>query len=516
MSEEAQVALLLCEKHKEEEVDVYCITCKRPTCTKCIKTEHQGHDFDTIPKLYRKIKNKRVDLLRDIKQKSNPVRVKNKRHIRNVRFRNEMLRKLNLENAEKKRAELHQVVDELINSNVVCITTNCEKLDIEIRKEEESLERADTDLDKMIETFEKTTMTGLDLIEYHEKLNAQVESLKIIDVSQLYNRQVYEEGEIDRDGIQAMIGKTKEIQNEAKEEGDDDRNKIKAMFGKRKEIKQHSNKVEMISYFQHRRDSFVGTIVPVSRHEAWITYKGLEEFHYLSKDGKHVKSLKKDTLYHSFCLCNDEFLLVCNADEKNILKVDMSGKSSIWMDTSPLESGFLGEALNGNVLISLRDEYSGARTEKSQRRVKLVSSSGAVLRNYEFEENGTTPLFIHPARVTQNFNADVCVSNEFKDANNQWRGHVCVFFEDGGLNFKYSGHDAKFRPIALCCDLLCNLICANELDDTIHVVSAEGSFIKYLFRQDTCISQPWSLTLKRGVLWVGSWKGEIRVYRYNY
>ena len=180
MSEEAQVALLLCDKHTEEEVDVYCITCKRSTCTKCIQTDHQGNNFDTIPKLFRKIKNKRTDLLREMKSKTNPIRLKNKRHMRNVRCRNETLRKHNLENAEKKRSELHQVVDELVNSHVENITAHSDKLDKEINKEVEKMEEDETELEKMMTTFEKTTMTGLDLIEYYEKLKLKSDSLCII------------------------------------------------------------------------------------------------------------------------------------------------------------------------------------------------------------------------------------------------------------------------------------------------------------------------------------------------
>ena len=137
MSEEAQVALLLCGKHEEEEVDVYCITCKRSTCTQCIQTDHQGHKFDTIPKLFRKIKNKRLDILREMKMKVSPIRLRNTRHVRNIRCRNETLRKQNLENAEKKRDELHQMVDEIINSHVESVTTHSEKLDKEINKEVE-------------------------------------------------------------------------------------------------------------------------------------------------------------------------------------------------------------------------------------------------------------------------------------------------------------------------------------------------------------------------------------------
>ena len=99
MSDQAQVALLLCEKHESEEMDMFCKTCKKPTCTECLKTDHNGHDFDTIRKFYRKIKNNRFDLIRDMKAKVDPIRTKNSRHTRHVKCRNETLLKQNIENA---------------------------------------------------------------------------------------------------------------------------------------------------------------------------------------------------------------------------------------------------------------------------------------------------------------------------------------------------------------------------------------------------------------------------------
>ena len=116
--------------------------------------------------------------------------------------------------------------------------------------------------------------------------------------------------------------------------------------------------------------------------------------------------------------------------------------------------------------------------------------------------------------VTQNYNSDVCVINQFKDADNKLCGNICVFYEDGTLKFVYSG--PNIAPYGIFCDLLCNIICINCFDATIHVISSEGSFLRYLCTSDTRVPKPFSIALHRGVLWVGSKKGEVRVYRYNH
>ena len=63
----------------------------------------------------------------------------------------------------------------------------------------------------MLETFEKTTMVGLDLIEYHEKLRAKVDSLQTLDISQYCSKQIYVEGELDRDSLHRMVGEVTKI-----------------------------------------------------------------------------------------------------------------------------------------------------------------------------------------------------------------------------------------------------------------------------------------------------------------
>ena len=146
----------------------------------------------------------------------------------------------------------------------------------------------------------------------------------------------------------------------------------------------------------------------------------------------------------------------------------------------------------------------------------MMSPSGDVVRTYEYGADDTTPMLTRPGRVTQNYNSDVCVLNRFEVAKDKLRGNVCVFFEDGGLKFVYSGHGGEFNPTGICCDSLCKIICSNFIGNTIHVISSEGKFMQYLFTRDTCIRQPYALALHRGVLWVGSAKGEVRVYRYKY
>ena len=379
-------------------------------------------------------------------------------------------------------------VDELMNSIVISLTDHSAKLAEAIFDEENLVGERDADLIKMIETFRDSDIEGVDLIEYYEELKSKADTLPVLDISHYRDNYLYKEGDISCESLLTMIGEIREANKSSAE-------------------------VEEIASFKHKETN-VHTISAISREKAWFTYQDEEEFTLINKDGRSIKSVKKETPTHSFLYQNDAFLLA-NYDEKNILKVDMHGDSSIWKDTSPLRAYLIGEALNKNVLVSLVDEASGIRSDISQRKVQMVAPSGQFLQAYELDNDGNSSKLICPGRVIQNFNSDVCVVNQYQVSNEDWRGNICAFYEDGGLKFVYKGHGKEFNPFGLNCDSMCNILCVNYVDESVHMVSSDGAFLKYLFTRDTCVPRPSTLTLHRGVLWVGSWKGEVRVYRYS-
>ena len=308
-----------------------------------MKSDHLGHDFDTIAKLYRKIKNSRPELILELERKITPKRNHNRRHLHEVKSMNKNLIEMNLENVEKKRKEMYEAVDKIINAHVDLIKSHNGGMVAEIRREEDKTEREESTLLRMIETFSTTTMVGLDLIEYYDELKSKADALQTIDLSQYRNKSMYMEGEVVCDDLEKMIGEVEEITS-------------------------NNVRTEDISSFQHK-DTVVHTISPISQEEAWITYHHAKEFTLLRRDGQYIKSVPKDTetYFYSFIIQNKTFL-VCNQDRNNILIVDFSGKLSEWLNVSPLMPGFIGHAVSGNVLVSLIDDISGSRTEKSQRK----------------------------------------------------------------------------------------------------------------------------------------------------
>ena len=227
----------------------------------------------------------------------------------------------------------------------------------------------------------------------------------------------------------------------------------------------------------------------------------------------------------SFFVSNDDGFTTPGYRKEVVLRMDSNCKTSTLINTSPLRRFHVGNGLYENMLVTLVDSLSYSKTQNSRRLVQMVTPRGEVIHTYEFDEDGVTPVLTIPSSPTQNFNTNVCVVNEYEVEQNIYRGSLCVFFEDGGLKFVYIGKSDKygFLPQDICCDSLCNIICINYFDDSVHVINSEGIYLKHfvsnvgLCRPSRgCLPKPSATALYKDMLWEGSHTGDVAVYRYQY
>ena len=410
MAKQTDVELVFCIKHQDEEMDLYCKICQTPTCNECLKTDHAGHDFDTIAKLYSKIMNRRSDLICELETQVAAKGSHNRKHISDVRSRNDT--ESMAKDVEKKREEIHKAVDALMDTYALSLNVHGAKLREEVSEKENAFERDESNVLKMLETFRNTTMKGVDLIEYYEQLKSKVHALQTLNIPDCFIAKVDLARKMERGNVQKL---TIEI----------------------REGYRQTHTVQQVSSFQHR-SSPVHTICAVSSDEAWITYTGAKKFELFQGDGQRINNLRKDTKTHSFIL-HDDSILLCNGDKKNIMKFNMSGKKSMCFDVSPLQALCIGHALNGNILIALVDEAGGFRKKESERKVKMFNPDGDVLHTYEYGHDGTTPMLTCPKSVFQNYNSDVCIMNKYEIREDNWRGEVCVYYEGRWTEIRVQG-----------------------------------------------------------------------------
>ena len=595
MANAAQAVVLYCEKHPTEEVDMYCRRCKTPACTTCLRTLHSDHEFDTIAKYGKRLASDRDRFLNDLTAKYERKRKPKRRKFNEVKCHNDHVLSCNAKSLEERRAKLHSIVDELIDKDMKTCQTNNAKLTADLDKLKQKETETDDKIREMLTTFEKTTMTGLDIIEYYDKLSSLVEKMESdVDITKYRDMLVYREGEVDRGQLQRMVGDVKEVKKESENDKpmtvktepkkqaitetelkeqdigktepkklviatskpakqketttffsffrpkknveelkkvsepkeiekvtkSDETKKVSESKELGKAIETHKAKTasgsrDQLSGFRYN-ESWVNAIRPVSHDGAWIKYEEIDQLTLLDKRGQVMDTVPYEAEYMSFFVMNYKDFISYDYTKQVVVSIEHSGKTSSIMSTSPLYPLNVGPALNGNILVTLVDERKFTRTANSQRKGQMITPEGELLHTYEVGEDCATPIFTLPWRPTQNFNSNVCIINLYDTSDKTLRGDVCVFYEDGGLKFVYSGHGGEFWPFDICCDSLCNIICTNVCDSSVHVIDSDGVFLEYLLTSDTCVPGPSSVALYRDALWVGSGLGEVIVYRYKY
>ena len=191
----AQNALLLCEEHRIEETDMYCKQCRKPICMECFKNKHIQHNVETIAKLSRKLKNNHAGYLRDLTTQYETKKKRKKRQMQEVKCRNGTLLSKKLECLKRKRKDLHRRIDSLVDEEEEICHTHTSELLEKFRKVERKHVNDCEAVQKMLNTFEKTTMTGLDLILYYEELSSRVKGMEdSIDAEEYCDRLIFQGG----------------------------------------------------------------------------------------------------------------------------------------------------------------------------------------------------------------------------------------------------------------------------------------------------------------------------------
>ena len=185
---EAQAAILFCSIHKDEEVEMFCNKCSKPTCTKCLTSDHAGHEVDTIAKLSRKLNYNRDSYLDSLAKKIEINREMNKRKMYEVMCHNECLASRNKSGLQSQRAQIHSLVDELIDNQI----STCESCNTKLTQNLGSIQKQQMDADavvqEMMDTFRNTEMSGVDLVQYNADLKTRIEGMAIQGLDQCYDR----------------------------------------------------------------------------------------------------------------------------------------------------------------------------------------------------------------------------------------------------------------------------------------------------------------------------------------
>ena len=141
-----------------------------------------------------------------------------------------------------------------------------------------------------------------------------------------------------------------------------------------------------------------------------------------------------------------------------------------------------------------------------------MTLTGDVIHEYEYQEDDQTRLFTLPYRVTQNGNTDICVINRTSDSS----GELVILSFSGSLKSVYPKQDRRMKGnlTDAVCDSYSNIIVIELSNSSIHLLSPDGEFMRYLLTENQVLD-PCSMSLKKSILWIGDFHGLVKVFQYD-
>ena len=488
----AQEALKTCEEHQNEELSCFCKTCKKFICTMCAKTTHNGHDWDLIPLVAKKRRKETPILCRKIKQDNLPrCREKLRAVDRNIadveKASDEDVKRL-----EERRTAMIDAINTIVDEQRTKRTAIKENETRKLGDDRSQLRTKIEYLDKMTTSLESNigAYTDFDVIEMENEMLKALTEVESYDVEVPDTKVMYVPGEINRAVIEEMIGRIEETAVNVDASVTVEEAKTFNEFGKG-----------------------IRTIAPISSYQAWTREVKTYTIKELSLQSTETDTVTLPPHNDFITLSNGDFILT-DIEYQAIRRITPAGKQSVIVSTKPLSPTLISKTQTDtdDIVVSLKDVGDHYQLQPSSRRlVQRMTLTGKVLHTYEFREDGVTRLFTVPWRAAENGNSDICAINRtIGDA-----GELIVLHGDGRVRTTYLGQeDSKFDPRDVACDSRRRIIVLDSTKKRLHLLSPDGTFLRYLLSD--MFDYPTRMALYHDNLWVGFFKGAVKVYKYAY
>ena len=492
LSYDAQNAVKACEEHEHKELTSYCKTCKKFICTTCAKTSHgDGHDWDFIPSVAKERRAQTPVKCGEIKEVKLPKYREKLRVVNNNISAEEEKRKEDLQRLEERRVAIIEVVNGIIDAK----KRNRNEISKNVTA---GMSRQGKKLDKMIQFLEKMSTSlysniraysDFDVIEMERDMMRALEEVEEFHVDIGTSPVVFMPGVIDAELIGKMVGNTTEAS---------------MAYGDNSVI------VNEIETFSTQFDSMIRSIAPVTHTHAWIGDNKHVGIKCLSLEDIETRSRSLPQWY-DFVMLNNGNLVLTDYDNKLIRQITTNGKATVTMKTKPFCPTYISKTLSDDILVTLRDDGDPFVLQPSSHRmVQRITQRGKVLQTYEFQEDGMTRLFTLPTKKAENRNSDICVVNRVSER----AGELVVIQGYGLMQFTYHGQEGgTFNPSDVACDSDGQIIVADYMNKSLHLLGPDGRFLRYLLSDIPDFPQ--TLALHRGMLWVGCYNGTVIAYTYE-
>ena len=235
------------------------------------------------------------------------------------------------------------------------------------------------------------------------------------------------------------------------------------------------------------------------QNDVWV-YNGHDSLTLYDEQIVEKKTLKAFRNLYDMVLTASQDVIATDRYNNCLVKISPSGDVSTLCSTAPLQPYGICINNRGNIVVGLEAVFG------TPIKLAIYSSDGSsVLQEIEKDENGK-PLFMKWIRqVKQNGNGDYVVGD--------WHKIVCVSSE-GRFRWDYRVGSSLIGIYGMVCDKYDNVIIAEQISNTIHLLSSEGKLVTTLLTWEEGIRWPRSLSIDRhGQLWIGQDKN-LKVIKY--
>lgn len=469
-----------CQDHTLQSCSLYCKTCSKVICLKCIVKVHNGHTFVDEEELYDR-KEKLKDGKKKVERNLSKLSSENEKRISSEEIENPKMKRIQ-QNILDQKIKIHKAVDQYADSLAQDVVQHFKTL------EHEEINKKDKEIKAMHlkKTVLENIITSRDFMKFfrdfdHLNVSLMEEmSQESTDMSSLPN---FVPGEFT--GLN--FGKLEGI----------------------KGLKEHNSKVELKVTDQWTTGieniHFIGRS-PDST--LWIADNISDVLQHIALEKDNVQMLSRFNIQIFGLSVDKSSNIIVSTFETRLQVVNERtlNLTDFVFDISPFTAGDIHITQDQKVIIST------SSPEPEERYIVIVMDrAGKRLTEYENDSNNK-PLFTTISKLTSTSKGDVCVVDTL---DTDFRGRVVVIGKAGNIKGIYTGHpgvnttDKPFTPLAILATPSDNILVADWKISVIHILNSDGEFISYCCICNIGIQYPHSLALStQGKLFIGCGSGE--------
>ncbi|XP_063404465.1 uncharacterized protein LOC134687934 [Mytilus trossulus] len=469
-----------CVEHPDQACCVYCQTCKKVICLKCVTKIHNGHTFideeelndkKTITRSGQKKADESIKILTSTLDKVQDIKDQE-----DAKFRK--IKQDIFSHRDAFKSEVDKHADNLVKDLEQTWELNSQEIGTEYSHIKETLEN----LQSKSNTVKRST-TSKDFVKFFDDFDkfavsfcgdAPQENLDFSLLGRFLPDKMVNFGSIEN---------TKNL----------DIQQPKIDF---KIVKQFTIQLRNVHHICRCSD---GTM--------WIYDASQEKLHHIRFKKNNIKIMSE--LHISICdmavmnACNHLLLAFIGKTSLNILFSKWTGKQimnsnyDVKSYTSQSEPECLHITKDNRVIVGV----GGGGTKAA---VVVMGQDGRCQAKYE-EDSNKESLFTWPRLITSTNNGNICVVDE-KDLDYR----VLVLGKEGEIKQVYTGQptinteEKPFKPSHLLTTPADNIVVTDLFISTLHILNSEGKFIGHYNLHDIGIIYPCRLTLStEGHMYIG-------------